>query len=478
MKRFIKDAIVIGAGPAGMAAAIALKGEGVEQVLLIERDDHTGGILNQCIHDGFGLVGMGKNYTGPEYAEIYFRRLLESGAEVLSGAMVKEIQEDKDSPAGELPRKKVIVQTAEGESTYTAGAVILATGCREKPRGALAIPGSRPAGIYTAGTAQNFVNLKNLLPGSRAVILGSGDIGLIMARRLTLEGVEILAVIEKERVPGGLPRNVSQCLTDFGIPLVTGATITNIFGKSRLTGVEVCGTGEDGAVLPGTSRLYECDTLILSVGLIPENEVGQTAGIAVDESTGLPVTDDDGHSNVEGVFICGNALFVHDLVDDVSAEGEATGRAAAAWLRSGGASDLRPVAAGGIEQRKLKMANRRKSVSQDSIVCILCPNSCEIGMDLKGAMCGRGVEYVKREFLSPSRTLTTSVRVCGGERPTASVRTSDGIPKSRIAEAMQSIRSIRIKAPVEVGQVVTADFLGTGVDLLTTCNVKKSVASE
>ncbi len=489
MKSLRKDAVVIGAGPAGMAAAIALKEEGIDRVLLLEREECAGGILNQCIHDGFGLVAFDRNYTGPEYADIYIKRLRDSGVEILTGVMVTEIRMagsgggNDGADAGKadtegICEKKIVARTRSGEVVYNAKSVILATGCREKPRGAMAIPGSRPAGIYTAGTAQNFVNLQNLLPGTKAVILGSGDIGLIMARRLTLEGIDVLAVIEKEKTPGGLPRNVIQCLKDFDIPLVTGATVTNIFGRSRLTGIEVSDIAEDGSVLTGSGRIYGCDTLILSVGLIPENEVGSAAGMLLDDRSGLPVTDDDGLTNLEGVYVCGNALFVHDLVDDVSLEGEHAGRCAAAWLKAGGAQNTGPARKSwSIDGQKQKMEGRRKSSGADSVICILCPNSCEITYDLKGAMCGKGLDYVRKEFLSPERTLTTSVKVINGERPLTSVRTSEAIPRELLREAMRMIGTIAIEAPVEVGQVIRSDFMKVGVDLLSTCNIKKSMAS-
>ena len=314
---------VIGGGPAGLAAAIAAYEAGCHDVVLIERDRLLGGILNQCIHDGFGLHRFGEAMTGPEYAQRDIDRFHELGIEAMTESMVMELSPDREllvSRRGEMIRLK-------------AGAVVLAMGCRERPRGALSIPGTRPSGIYTAGAAQNFVNLGNLMPGKKVCILGSGDIGLIMARRMTLEGAEVKAVFELLPYSSGLPRNIQQCLNDYGIPLYLSTTVTNIIGQDRLEAVQVSKVDEKRRPILGTEQIFECDTLLLSVGLIPENELTRMAGIAIDPITNGASVDDNFMTSVPGIFSCGNVLHVHDLVDWVSLEAAEAGKRAAAWAQ-------------------------------------------------------------------------------------------------------------------------------------------------
>jgi len=314
---------VIGGGPAGLAAAISAHEVGCRDVVLIERDRLLGGILNQCIHDGFGLHRFGEAMTGPEYAQRDIDRFNELGIEAMTESMVMELKEDRTllvSRRGEMIRLR-------------ADAVVLAMGCRERPRGALSIPGTRPSGIYTAGAAQNFVNLSNLMPGKKVCILGSGDIGLIMARRMTLEGAEVKAVFELLPYSSGLPRNIQQCLNDYGISLYLSTTVTGIVGEDRLEAVQVSKVDERRRPIPGTEQTFECDTLLLSVGLIPENELTRMAGIAIDPVTNGAVVDDDFMTSVPGIFSCGNVLHVHDLVDWVSLEAAEAGKRAAAWAK-------------------------------------------------------------------------------------------------------------------------------------------------
>ena len=318
-----KELVIIGGGPAGLAAAVAAYDSGVRDILILERDTSLGGILQQCIHNGFGLHRFGEELTGPEYAARYVKQVQERGIRSLCGTMVLSVSPDKTVTA---------MNKQMGIFTLEATAVILAMGCRERPRGALNIPGTRPAGIFTAGTAQRFVNMEGYLPGKEVVILGSGDIGLIMARRMTLEGAKVKAVCELMPYSGGLNRNIVQCLQDFDIPLHLSTTVSRIHGKERVTGVSIAKVDERLQVIPETETYIPCDTLLLSCGLLPENELTKGAGIAMDRITGGAVTDQSRQTSIPGVFACGNVLHVHDLVDYVSEEAEIAGCAAADYL--------------------------------------------------------------------------------------------------------------------------------------------------
>ena len=320
MTERIVDVLVIGAGPAGMAAAIAAREKGSESVLIVEREKEPGGILRQCIHNGFGLHRFKEELTGPEYAQRDIDRVRELGIPVECSTTVLSVSPD---------RRVTCVSSAAGLQVIRAKAVVLAMGCRERPRGALCTPGTRCAGIYSAGTAQRFVNLEGFMPGRRVVILGSGDIGLIMARRMTLQGAKVLACVEIMPYSSGLNRNIVQCLQDYDIPLYLSHTVTDIRGRERLEGITVSRVDENRRPVPGTEIEFECDTLLLSCGLIPENELSAGAGVEISPATSGAVVNDAFETSVPGVFACGNVLHVHDLVDHVSAESFKAGEAAA-----------------------------------------------------------------------------------------------------------------------------------------------------
>ena len=318
------DVLVIGSGPAGLAAAIAAREDGVENLLVLEREHTSGGILRQCIHNGFGLHRFKEELTGPEYAQRDIDRARELNIPIQCDTTVLSVD-------GE--RRVTCVSAEHGLQTIEAGAIVLAMGCRERPRGALGIPGTRCAGIYSAGTAQKFVNMEGFMPGKRVVILGSGDIGLIMARRMTLQGAKVLACVELMPYSSGLNRNIVQCLNDYDIPLYLSHTVTDIQGRERLSGVTVSKVDENRRPISGTEMHFDCDTLLLSVGLIPENELSALAGVELSPLTSGATVDDQLQTSVPGIFACGNVLHVHDLVDHVSRESFKAGHAAAAYAR-------------------------------------------------------------------------------------------------------------------------------------------------
>lgn len=338
------DIVIIGGGPAGLAAAASARKSGIESILILERDKELGGILNQCIHNGFGLHTFKEELTGPEYAERFIDTVKELGISYELNTMVMDISSDKVITA---------MNRTEGMFQIQAKAVILAMGCRERSRGALNIPGYRPAGIFSAGTAQRLVNMEGYMPGKEVVILGSGDIGLIMARRMTLEGAKVKVVAELMPYSGGLKRNIVQCLNDYDIPLKLSHTVVDIKGKERLEGITLAQVDEKGKPIPGTEEEYSCDTLLLSVGLIPENELSRGMGVEIDRVTSGPVVNESLETNIPGVFACGNVLHVHDLVDYVSEEAGRAGMNAAKFVKGelagdgGSARDIAIIAAEG-----------------------------------------------------------------------------------------------------------------------------------
>lgn len=412
------DVIVIGGGPAGLAAALSARRAGAERVLILERDNVLGGILNQCIHNGFGLHTFKEELTGPEYAARFIAQVEQEHIPYRLGTTVLSVSDDK---------KVVCVSREDGLTELQASAIILAMGCRERPRGALNIPGLRPAGIYSAGTAQRLMNVEGYQIGREAVILGSGDIGLIMARRLTLEGAKVKVVAELMPYSGGLKRNIVQCLNDYDIPLKLSHTVVQIHGKNRITGVTLAQVDENRRPIPGTETYYSCDTLLLSCGLLPENELTKTLGAKLSGITGGPEVSDRLQTSVEGVFACGNVLHVHDLVDFVSEEASNAGRNAAEYAKKKLPKSERfiPVLAdGGVRYtvpQRIDLANMEDTVTirfrvadvfRNRSICVYCGDSC-IRRQKKRILAPGEMEQVvlKKSALEAIPDLS-SIRIC------------------------------------------------------------------
>ena len=387
------DIAIIGAGPAGLAAAIAAHEAGVKDILVIERDSEPGGILNQCIHNGFGLHRFGVELTGPEYAGRYEDMLIGTGVKIQLGTMVIGIEN----------RVISCVSKENGYEEISAGAIVLAMGCRERNRGPIFVPGDRGSGVFSAGSAQRYLNIEGYLVGRRVVILGSGDIGLIMARRMTLEGAKVLAVSEIMPFSNGLSRNIAQCLDDFGIPLYLSHTVTDIIGKGRVEAVVISQVDENMKPIPGTEKRFECDTLLLSVGLVPENELSRAAGIKIDPRTNGPVVGEDMQTSAEGVFACGNVLHVHDLVDYVSAESARAGAAAAEYVLRGGnaGGECLPVTASGSVGYTVPQSVCPQNVGKALDIFFRVRKKIRRG-EITVTSGGTIIASFKREFLAPA----------------------------------------------------------------------------
>lgn len=414
-----KDLVIVGGGPAGLAAAASARKAGVEDILIVERDQQLGGILNQCIHNGFGLHTFNEELTGPEYAQRYIDEIEAMGIQYMLNTIVIEVSNDK---------KLTLMNKENGIFIVESTAIVLAMGCRERSRGALNIPGYRPAGVYSAGTAQHYVNIEGRMPGKKVVILGSGDIGLIMARRMTLEGAEVKVVAELMPFSGGLKRNIVQCLDDFDIPLKLSHTVIDIKGKRRVESVTIAQVDENMKPVEGTEEEYECDTLLLSCGLIPENELSEQAGVSIDPITSGPLVNESLETNVEGIFACGNVLHVHDLVDYVSVEAQKAGEKAAKYIL------------GGLE----------KSSAEPVML---------IGRD--------GVRYTVPALITPSRmdeTQTVRFRVGNVYKNSSIVMYFDDTEVKRIKK--------RVMAPGEMEQIVLKKAELLGCENLRTITIK------
>lgn len=455
------DVVVVGAGPAGMAAGVAAKQAGAGSVLVVEREAFAGGVLPQCVHDGFGLHVHGASLTGPEYAQRWSALAQKSGVRFAFRTTVLEV-----SSADGCFAVDAVGAALGGHVRLRAASVVVATGCRERTRGQMMLPGSRPAGVMTAGTAQYMMNVLNQMPGDEAVILGSGDIGLIMARRLTLEGACVRMVLGQAAT--GLLRNHVRCVQDFSLPFRYGWGVKEIRGRGRLEGVVIAPFAEDGAFAEGRDEFVSCNLLLISCGLIPEREIVQ--GLGQELPTGL--------------FICGNASVPHDLVDQVTQEGLRAGRSAAACALSGRGREAKAL------PRQIDVLLRRRVIEPKGrvqellgsaglggqlIPCTECPSSCMIRRSADGAFdgygCKRGLAFAEQEVREPMRMFTGAARVEGGARRLVPVRTTAPVSRALVLEVAKQVRELRVAAPVELGAVLRRNVAGSGADVVATCSI-------
>jgi len=464
------DIAVIGGGPAGLAAAEAAYKAGVKKILILERDFRLGGILNQCIHNGFGLHTFREELTGPEYAGRYIEKIKATEVRYMLNTMVTDLKHEKDGT-----KTITAMNKEEGIITISSKAVVLAMGCRERARGAMNTPGYRGAGIYSAGTAQLYVNIHGQMPGRSVVIVGSGDIGLIMARRMTLEGARVKMVVEIMPHSGGLKRNIVQCLRDYDIPLKLGHTVIDIKGKKRVEGVTVAAVDENLKPVPGTEEFVECDTVLYSVGLIPENEITQKMGVTLNERTNAPEVTKALEIEGTGVFACGNALHVHDIVDHVTEEAVNAGNNAASYVLEGRVKD---DAKGFVDSAEKNVY--KPGVDEDKMTCTRCPNGCMLTVLKKedgeitvtGNLCPKGEAYAKQEYTAPERCLTSTVRMGGIKYRSLPVKTSKDIPKEKLRACVEALKDVEVFAPVRIGDVIVKNVAGTGVDIIATGSIE------
>lgn len=428
--------VIAGAGPAGMAAALGARAAGIENILIMEREARAGGVLPQCIHTGFGLSRYGEELTGPEYCARVYDEIKKENIPVLTDTTVMEIYPD---------RSILAVSADMGVLKLRTRCMILSTGCREKPLGALPVTGTRPSGIFTAGSAQRLINIRGKDIGDNVVILGSGDIGMIMARRLRLLGRNVVAMVEQSGSCTGLKRNEKQCIEEFSIPLLTGHTVTAVHGEERISGVTICPVDDTLSPIPGHETFAACDTLLVSVGLIPERE--PISGLFGGE--GLP----------DWLFVAGNADYVHELADDVSREGENVGRRAAEYIKSG-------VRASDTSNEK---EHGRKKTGRDQMICPVCPTGCIMtvrGDEIKGFQCANGMQFAKQELLSPERNVTATVRAGAASGLRLPVRTSEPCDRDMIFAVMDTIKKYTAELPVRRGDLLIKNCAGSGCDII------------